>query len=229
MATAAQPATGGLGEIWARIIRNMGGTATSYGEGELLNAFANALLNFNPQSLNDVAGAPAGSVAQTVARQLVTSAAETSASGVLTLTAISLPLDTVVNTLNFVSGTTAAITPTHQFAGLYDNTGKQLAVSADLLTAAIAASTVIPYPISTIAQGAASSFTTTYSGLYYVGIMVVAGTQPTWAGITGLVTDETIPPIMAGSSDTGQTAPPAFPHTAGTITPTAAALYSFLT
>lgn len=229
MATGTQAATSGLGEIWARIVRNVGGTATSYGTGELLNDFANALLNFTPQSLGDVAGAPTGATAQTFPRQLVTSAAEASASGVLTVTAISIPQDTVVNTINFVSGTQAGVTMTHQFAGLYDSSGKQLAISADLGAGAIAASTVIPYPVSTIAQGAASSFTTTYSGLYYVGIMVVASTQPTWQGVTGLVTDETIPPILSGTSDGTQTTPPAFPHTIATITPAAAALYAFLT
>jgi hypothetical protein len=147
----------------------------------------------------------------------------------LTLSAISIPADTVINNFNYVTGTTAAITPANQWAALFNASRVMLAVSADATTTAMPASTVTTYPVATIAQGAATSFTTTYTGLYYVGICVVAGTQPTWQGYTGTATDTTIPPILAGSSTGSLTGPPTFPTTAGTITPTAAELYAYLT
>ena len=221
MASGATPIESGLGEILRQTVVNLGAASpTSLGKNELLNAINTAILGFTPPSLESRVLAPTNAVAQTFSRQLITSAAETSASGVLTLSAISIPADT---------GTTAAITPANQWAALFNASRVMLAVSADATTTAMPASTVTTYPVATIAQGAATSFTTTYTGLYYVGICVVAGTQPTWQGYTGTATDTTIPPILAGSSTGSLTGPPTFPTTAGTITPTAAELYAYLT
>lgn len=229
MASGTTPIETGLGEIYRQMVVNMGGTApTSLGGGEVLNAVAKAFLSFTPPSLNDVVSGPAGSTAQTYARAQIDSNSATAASGVLNMTAIALPNNLVVNSLNLVTGTTAAITPTHQWAGLYNASRVLLAISADETTAAMAASTIQTYPIATIAQGAAASFTTTYTGLYYVGIVVVAGTQPTWQGLTATdATPTTLPPILAGTSTGSLTTPSAFPTTAGVITPTAQQLYAF--
>lgn len=230
MATATQSTSQGPADILKRLIVAFGGTPNpSGGEGELMSALAAAVPGFVPPDGIDVYLGPTNCLAQTFDRRTITSVTATAASGVKNMTAIFLPANTIVNNLNMVTGTTAAITPTHQWMGLYDNTRKLLAISADGLTAAMAASTALVYPIANTAAGAATSFVTTYSGLYYIGVVVVAGTQPTWAGVTGTAANNTQPPIVAGTSDTGLTVPETFPTTAGVITPTAQSIYAYTT
>lgn len=230
MASGPQSTSQAKTDVLERIIGNLGATVpASGGEGELLSAIATAILGFVPPDGIDSFLGPLNSTAQTFDRRTITTVTATSASGVKNMTAVFLPKNTIVNNLNMVTGTTAAITPTHQWMGLYDNTRKLLAISADGLTAAMAGSTALVYPIANTAAGAATSFVTTYTGLYYIGVVVVAGTQPTWSGVTGTVANNTQPPIVAGTSDTGLTVPETFPTTAAVITPTAQALYAYTT
>jgi hypothetical protein len=144
--------------------------------------------------------------------------------------AVFIPFNTVVNNFNWVTGSTAAITPTHSWVGLYDNNRNLLAISADGVTAALAANTVITVAVANVAAGAATSFTTTYGGLYYIGILVTAGTMPTLMGaVDAATTIKNIPPILTGTSSTGLTVPSTFPTTAGAITATTSPFYSYLT
>jgi hypothetical protein len=230
MATGTTPPASAVGEIWAQIIQDLGQPRpTSLGLGEVLNAFGKALTLYTPQSLSDVALAPANATAQAFPRNLITSTSEAIVSGDVEMQAITLPIDTVVNALNFITGGTAAVTPTHQWAALYDSNRNLLAISADGTTTAIGANAVLSFPIANVAAGAASSFTTTYSGLYYVGILVVAGTAPTFEGITGLTVANTVPPIVAGIGDFTLTTPSTFPHQGAAITPAAGQLYCYTT
>jgi hypothetical protein len=139
-------------------------------------------------------------------------------SGVLALVPVWLPSGFVVGHIVFGTANTAGVTMTHQWAGLYDSSYNQLAVTADATSGAIAVNTKFSWAIATIASGASTTFTTTYAGTHFLGIMIAASTMPALSSAFG-----TINPFMAdtpafGSSDTAQTTPPGFPHTAATPT-----------
>lgn len=106
---------------------------------------------------------------------------------------------------------------THAWVGLADNTNKVLTISADQTGAAY-------FPANTAVTTAIPSFTTTYSGLYYLFVCVVAATtMPTFASAPAFthVAITTAAPIFCGSSLTGQTTPVAIGSSLGTITPLA--------
>jgi hypothetical protein len=97
------------------------------------------------------------------------------------MTSVAIPLqagDKVTN-LSFLSGATAAGTPTNWWFALYDNsaTPALLFQSADQLTAAWAADTVKTLALST-------AVTIVVPGVYYAAIMVKATTVPTLVGVT---------------------------------------------
>lgn len=152
--------------------------------------------------------------------------------GTLYLVAIALPNGFTVSNITFESAN-ATTTPTHYWFGLYNSSRVQLAVTADQLTTAWGANVQKTLAIATIASGASSTFTTTYEGLHYLGVMVTAGTPPTLSGTT-FVTGTGIAglaqwtgPTLCGSSNTSQTTPPAFPFTANALT-RALGLYGFV-
>lgn len=139
-------------------------------------------------------------------------------SGVLNLVPIWLPKGFVVGNLVWGTTGTAGATMTHQWMGLYSSSLVQLAVTSDKTSTAIAANTKFTWAIATIASGASATFTTTYAGIHFVGLMVTATTMPSAASAFGGIN-----PFMAdvpafGPSDTAQTTPPAFAHTAATPT-----------
>jgi hypothetical protein len=111
-------------------------------------------------------------------QQLVTNGA-TLATGVMTSTAVFLEAGELVTNLTFLSGGTAAGTPTNWWFALYDDsaTPALLAQSADQLTAAWAANTAKTLALAT-AQAAPRT------GIYYAAINVTATTPPTLAGVT---------------------------------------------
>ena len=88
-----------------------------------------------------------------------------------------------------------------------------LAVTADQGSAAIGTA-AYQYAIAQIASGASTTFTTTYTGTYYIGLLVVA-TNITIAATSASVATALggIAPIRIATGDTGQTSPPSFPHT----------------
>jgi len=114
------------------------------------------------------------------------------ATGVGHATAIPLQAGDVVTNITFVTGATAAATPTAGFVALYSSasTPALLAQSADFGSTARAANTAYTVAL-------ASAVTITSSGLYYVSISFTAGTVPTLRGIsTGAA-------VMAGAVITG--------------------------
>ena len=164
------------------------------------------------------AGTAGVCLGETVPRQALAATNQTiTTSGDLVLQALYLPKGVTITKLGWMAGATAASTPTHCWMGLYDNALNQLATTADTTTTAIAANSVHQYAIAQIASGAAASFVTTYSGLYYLGIMISATTVPTCfsnANLAAITALFQVVPILNGLSDTGQTTPPAFPHQA---------------
>jgi hypothetical protein len=170
---------------------------------------------------------PDGAFAESFPRT-ASAASTTITSGTLWLAPIALPANVAIGHLAFISSSTGAVAPTHWWFGLYDKSRVQLATTSDQGSAAWGSFTLKSLAVATTAGGAASSFTTTYSGLYYVG-MVMAATTP--VNLLGVNVSQSIfgttPPILGGTSDTAQTTPPAFPHTAGAITPNNA-LYAYV-
>lgn len=166
-------------------------------------------------------GKPTGILKANLSRaQLVTNGA-TLATGVMTSTAIYLEAGETVTNLTFLSGATAAGTPTNWWFALYDDSATPvlLAQSADQLTAAWAANTAKTLALAT-AQAAPRT------GIYYAAVNVTATTAPTLAGVTlenaaaagVIVTGQRILAQTSGSGLTG-TAPAtiASPTTVATV------------
>ncbi|MGW0865734.1 right-handed parallel beta-helix repeat-containing protein [Streptomyces sp. NPDC002611] len=149
---------------------------------------------------------PAGRYETTSRLRLGTSSTPTS--GMLYLVPIWLPKGYPVANLSFVSGSTAAATPTNWWFSLHDSTRKMLARTADQLTASWAANTVKTLPIAQTTAGAGSSYTTTYAGLHYLGVMVKAST------VCNLISEGSMPDTVAqvtpgfGGTDAGMSTPP---------------------
>ncbi|MBP5890653.1 right-handed parallel beta-helix repeat-containing protein [Streptomyces scabiei] len=140
----------------------------------------------------------------------------TPTSGTLYLVPIWLPKGLVISNLAFVSGGTAAVTPTNYWFTLHNSSRVALARTADQLTAAWAANTIKSLAIAQTTAGAASSYTTTYSGLHYLGVMIKAST------VCSLISEGAVPDVLAsvapgfGGTDTALTTPPTV--TAGAFT-----------
>lgn len=182
--------------------------------------------NSNGQLLTAAAGrlgaydiyAPDGYFYETIDRSICT---ETNTSllstGRLSLVAIWLPAGLLVSKIAFWSATTALATGTHQLFGLYDNSLALLATSADATSAAWGANTKKELAMVT-------PYTTTYTGIHYLGLMVAASTVPTIKGNTAR-TDGSLAAAafsMGGTSTTGLTT--AIPNPAaapGQVTTTA--------
>lgn len=120
--------------------------------------------------------------------------------GRLSLQAIYIPAGVTITSISFWSATTAASIPTNQLFGLYDNNLNYLRASNNDTTTAWAAT-------AKKALNLTSSFTTAYSGLYYLAIMVTAATVPTLKGNTAKTGGQLGggAPSMGGTSNTGLT------------------------
>lgn len=156
-----------------------------------------------------------GALYETIDRDLVAEV-NTSllSSGRLSLQAIWLPANVTITSISFWSATTAGATLTNQLFGLYDSSRNLLRSSTNDTSTAWAANSRKTLSLT-------STFTTTYSGLYYLGIMVTATTVPTIKGNTAK-TDGSLnagAPSMGGTSNTGlTTALPATANAPGTVT-----------
>ncbi|MDE2096442.1 MAG: hypothetical protein KGL39_04290 [Patescibacteria group bacterium] len=160
---------------------------------------------------------PTGWIAQTYNRNGgFTNTAQTITSQALYLSSIVLAKGVKVSNIIVPSSSTAMVTPANWWFALFDSSANLLALTADQLTAGWAASTRKTLAIATVASGAATSFTTTYTGIHYVGVLVNAATPPTLIGCSstssGIIFGT--PPILTMATATGITTPPAFPYTA---------------
>lgn len=115
------------------------------------------------------------------------------ATGVMTSVPIFLVSGDLITNLSFVSGATAAGTPTAWWFGLYDTqaTAALIAQSADQTTTAWAANTV-----KTLALSAA--YRVPKTGLYYAAINVTATTPPSLIGAVGAK------PVITGERNLSQ-------------------------
>ena len=94
---------------------------------------------------------------------------------VMTHVAVPVNVGDIISNITFVSGATAAGTPTNYFFALYNSSGTLLAQTADQLTAAWAADTAKTLSLAT-AQ------TMTADGFVYASCMVKATTVPSLVG-----------------------------------------------
>lgn len=153
---------------------------------------------------------PTGALMATTDRYALTTTAPL-VSGRLHLVAIDLPKGLLITSITFVSSTTALVTGTNQWFGLFDSSRVPLRLTADDTSTAWAATTAKTLTLS-------STFTTTYAGLHYIGIMVAAATVPTLSGTAGHAHVSALAPILSGASSTGLTTPASCPNPAGAIT-----------
>lgn len=113
-------------------------------------------------------------------------------SAVMTSAALYLVEDDLVSNLTFISGGTAAATPTHYWAALYDTAGNLLAQSADKTSTAWAADTAVTFALATAQR-------IPKSGMYYAALCVVAGTVPTLVGCAAAK------PVLTGEVNLAET------------------------
>lgn len=167
---------------------------------------------------------PYGCTAASMARSQASNTAIAPASGTLCVTSLVIPQYTVVSNLTFVTGGTAETGGTHGWHVLLDSTLKVVAVSADQTGAAVWSPANTP-----ITLAATSAYTTTYTGLYYIGVMVVATGMPTFNGSAGLGTSGAMgqAPVFCGTSSTGQTTPPAIGTTMTALTAASFNFYAY--
>ncbi|MFG3140751.1 right-handed parallel beta-helix repeat-containing protein [Streptomyces sp. NPDC048211] len=133
--------------------------------------------------------------------------AVTPTSGVLYLVPIWLPAGLAISALAFVSGSNAATGLTACWFTLHDSSRVALARTADQGSAAWAANTAKSLAIAQSTAGSASSFTTTYTGLHYLGVMVTGTTPPNLIG-EGAVSAVSGTSPGLGPTNSGQTGPP---------------------
>jgi hypothetical protein len=147
----------------------------------------------------DLALAPTGAKGETLSRMSATlSGATVLSTGRLSLVACYLPTGALISSITFVAGSQAAVTPTAQWFALYNSARGLLAQTVDDTTTSWAANAAKTLSI-------ASPFTTTYSGLYYLGVMVAAGTVPSLNAVTVPSDATALVPIISGTSTTGLT------------------------
>lgn len=159
--------------------------------------------------------APSGAIAESVSRFTVagTNVSPLSTGRLTLVGGIVIPGGVAVNTITFLSGTTALATGTNQWFALYDTSRAKLAVTADDTSTAWGTNTFKTLTLS-------ATYTPSVDTAVYVGVMVAATTVPSLRcafdqGFTGFTN---VAPIMAGSSDSGLTNPASAPATAAAIT-----------
>lgn len=172
---------------------------------------------------------PLGALYETVPRYTNYGIGWNNANQQLILTGIGLPAGLTVSSITFgtivVGG--AAGTPVHQWFGLYDMAYNQLAVTADDTTNPWLTDDKKTLPIAVTAAGAVSSFTTTYAGLHYLGMVTDATSGPTLLAAAECMMWNTDPPLSI-LADFSLATPPAFPFTATRSQNVATILYGFV-
>lgn len=163
-------------------------------------------------SPSEFGGVIPGAKASTLApSQPTTSTQPVAATGVTYMAALWLPAGLTMSNINFIVGTSSTVTQTHAWAGLADNTGKVLAVTADRTSTVFTASATTP-----ITMTFTGSFTTAYTGIHYILFSCsTSGTMPALVGIPTPNASVAAAAVQAGSGPT-QAAPPSL---GATLTP----------
>lgn len=122
-------------------------------------------------------GSPGGTFVESIPRILAGTDNAIAATGVVLSTAMPCQYGDVLANVTFITGGTAAGTPTAGFVAVYSPAGALLAQSADFGSTARAANTVYKIPL-------ASAVVVDTPGMYYVAISFTATTVPTLRGLT---------------------------------------------
>lgn len=131
---------------------------------------------FNDEYLRQ--GSPTNTTfAETISRLLAGGDVAIAATGVELAAAVPLQAGETVTAITFITGGTAAATPTAGYAVLRDPTGAKLGQTADFGSTARAANTAFTVPLT-------APVTPVAPGLYLVGISFTAGTVPTLRGVS---------------------------------------------
>lgn len=160
---------------------------------------------------------PVGSIGTSMDRRQVSSQAIAVGSGRAIWANVWLNAGDVATQLAFMSGTTAAVTPTHQWAALYDSDNKLLGVTENKTTEAWAAATFKKFNLT-------SPVAITKSGLYKVIFVIVAATPITLVGtsLIGIINleGENAANQLSGQANTGLTDTASAPAVLSNITTT---------
>jgi hypothetical protein len=154
-----------------------------------------------------------------------------SVSGQIALMPLPLPAGRVVSSLSVCTGTVAGSTLTHWWHALLDSNYNMLAVTTDDTTTTSSTNALKTLNVAKIASGSASSFTTTYEGLHYMGVMIASSAGANIPSLTGIgaISGPIANAVPAfGLTDSGLTTPPVFPYTAPTPSTTAIAYYGYV-
>jgi hypothetical protein len=227
MATSTLQQDGSIEAQLAQLAASLGSTTFTAGNtGEMLRQINAAFTGYTPPG-NSLGTTISGVTGETVPRALAAGSVTiaTGTAGDLFLQAIYLPVNTVVNAVNFVTGTTGSTGVNHNWGVLASAARVVLGVSADNTSVELAASTRQTYTLGT-------AVTIPSSGLYYIGQMVSTtgggAAQPTMIGVTEAgSTLNALAPILAGKSNTGATVPVALAATLTAITAAASMFYGF--
>lgn len=122
-------------------------------------------------------GSPSGPRAQSLSALDCATDTAALATGVMTSVWVPWQCGELISNITFVSGATAADTPTHWWFALYTGAGALLAQSADQTTTAWAANTAKTLALATAQRP------TSAAGVY-AAVMVAATAAPSLAGIT---------------------------------------------
>lgn len=152
----------------------------------------------------------AGTVAATIPRSRANTAQGTQQSGTLYVTAIGIQAGVTVSKCTMFTNATAASGLSHGWYALLDRNLKVLAVTPDQTSGTWTAANT-GYSLAFT-----HAYTTAYSGVLYVGVMVRATTPPTFSGsfslatgVSGLAGLSGATPVYCGSSNSGMSTPPA--------------------
>lgn len=144
-------------------------------------------------------------------------------SGQQLFVAVQLFSGQVVSQIGFWAGTTAAVTPTNQFFGLWSSARAQLRLTADDTTTAWGASAEKVLTLS-------SPYTITADGLYYLSVLVAAATPPTLTGVASTGVPLAATPVLNGrdTTNTGITTPASAPATAAAFASSGSYPYAYV-
>ena len=136
------------------------------------------------------AGSPNGGiVAENYERSSISADLAALTTQVMLSVGVPLQAGETITSLSFLSGATAAGTPTNYWAALYDTAGVLMAQSADALAAAWAADTAKTFTLSTVVAASVS-------GIYYAAGVIAAG-QKVLAQTSGSALVGTAPGTIA--------------------------------
>lgn len=150
--------------------------------------------------------APGAVVAETFPR-ILSSGSQVLTSGTLSFVGITLPQYLTVSAITMATKGTAAATQSHGWFVILDNSLVVRGVTADQTTAGsggLFGTVNLAYSLNLT-----TPYTTTYTGQYFIGVNITAGTAPVLVTCTAAASAlVTLAPILCGTLSTGYSATP---------------------